>query len=146
MQYFLWNQCHIFVSFRTAQLKLIETICQSLNIYNFPKFQCHIFGPSKVTRCSIFNYFLNTCWTKNATELVRTISRSLFEDTTIIIKEWMAVTTFAKERNTVFWKKFLPAIKHSNLQGEKVFFETTISNYSLFLWAVVSLRFLYICQ
>ena len=38
---------------------------------------------------------------------------------TIFIEEWMAASSFSKERNTVLWKKQFPLSKHSNLQGKK---------------------------
>ena len=50
------------------------------------------------------------------------------------------------QRNTVPWKKLFPATKRSNLQGKSYFLGTTTLHHSLFLWASVSLRFLYICQ
>ena len=50
------------------------------------------------------------------------------------------------QRNTVPWKKLFPATKRSNRRGKSYFLGTTTLDHSLFLWASVSLRFLYICQ
>ena len=58
---------------------------------------------------------------------------------TVFIEEWLAATTFVKQRNTVIWKTLFSSIKSSNYK-EKMFLGKTALDHSL------SLIFLYICQ
>ena len=47
---------HTIGSFGTIAVRLIKPISKAfIKIYYFPKFHCHILGPSKVRRCSTFN-------------------------------------------------------------------------------------------
>ena len=55
-----------------------------IRIHCFPKFHCHILGPSKVADCSIFNYFWQYLVATSFEPLVqRTIFWRSFENTKI---------------------------------------------------------------
>ena len=62
----------------------------------------------------------------------------------ISIEVRLAAVAFVKQRNTRLWQNLVPSIKRSNVQEENIFLGTTTLDHSLFLWAAISLRFLYL--
>ena len=58
-QHFLWSQYTIpLQALELYRISWLNPFSKAvIYIYYFSKFHCHILGPSKVTGCSIFNYF-----------------------------------------------------------------------------------------
>ena len=81
-QHLLWNQYAIpLQALELHRLSWFNLFSKAfIKIYYFRKFHCQLLGLSKVTSCSVFNYFLtNSYWTTSATEFIRIIFRSLLE-------------------------------------------------------------------
>ena len=97
--------CHTTGGFGTTQAKLIELFSKPfIKIYYFPKFRCQILSPSKVTGCSIFNYFQQVLIaTSFEPQAFRTIFESLFEGT-------KTTTKFQKDTSATYPALLLLAI------------------------------------
>ena len=83
-QHFLWSQYTIpLQALELYRLSWLNPISKAFTkIYYFPKFHCHFLGASKLTSCSIFNYFEQILIaTSFERQVIQTIFWGLFEDT-----------------------------------------------------------------
>ena len=104
-QLFLWSQYTI--PLQTLELYRLSWLKQFskayFKIYYIPKFNCQILGPSKVTGCSIFNYFLQVLIaTSFEPQVILTIFQRFFEDTKITTRFWKRNICNDNEINTSF--------------------------------------------